>query len=215
MAVLACSMLCCNYDPHSSCNVQEMVDTYLFLSFFEIYYMLCGFMSQYASVNQCRRVGGSVCGCWNLEVVVSKVVGGFGHFGVAGRGAILGRTGCHQHADPFYSPFQQISGPSPILYGPWSTILSEAIINANAFILSPSNTLFSLESESPRMYPSIQSAGSLIVSTAAQLMMCDTTVFDFSCDNLFDVDSLVKHAPIISSVCATNRLFVDACFILA
>ncbi|KAH9049428.1 hypothetical protein EDB84DRAFT_1121635 [Lactarius hengduanensis] len=120
----------------------------------------CTFMSQCASVNQCRH------GLWVLEFgnVVSKVVGGFG------RGAILGRTGCHQHADPFCS---QSSRPSPILYNPWSTILSEAIVNANAFVLSPSNTLFSLESESPRMHPSIQSAGSLIVSAAAQLMMHD------------------------------------------
>lgn len=43
------------------------------------------------------------------------------------------------------------------------------ILTANAFVLPSSNAPFSLDSESPRMHPSIQSAGSLITSAAAQL----------------------------------------------
>ncbi len=46
----------------------------------------------------------------------------------------------------------------------------EAVVNANAFVFPSSNAPFSLESEAPRMHPSIQSAGSLITSAAAQLM---------------------------------------------
>ncbi|KAI9437949.1 S-adenosyl-L-methionine-dependent methyltransferase [Lactarius indigo] len=46
----------------------------------------------------------------------------------------------------------------------------EAAVNANAFVLPPSNAAFSFESEAPHMHPSIQSAGSLITSAAAQLM---------------------------------------------
>jgi hypothetical protein len=46
----------------------------------------------------------------------------------------------------------------------------EEVLAANALVLSSSNAPFSLESESPRMHPSIQSAGSLITSAAAQLM---------------------------------------------
>jgi hypothetical protein len=46
----------------------------------------------------------------------------------------------------------------------------EATVNANAFVLPSSNEPFSLESEASRMHPSIQSAGSLIASAAAQLM---------------------------------------------
>ena len=46
----------------------------------------------------------------------------------------------------------------------------EAAVNANALTLPSSNVPFSLESEAPRMHLSIQSAGSLITSAAAQLM---------------------------------------------
>ena len=46
----------------------------------------------------------------------------------------------------------------------------EAAVNTNAFTLPSSNVPFSLESEAARMHPSIQSAGSLITSAAAQLM---------------------------------------------
>jgi hypothetical protein len=46
----------------------------------------------------------------------------------------------------------------------------EEVLTANAFVLPSSNAPFSLESESPRMHPTIQSAGSLITSAAAQLM---------------------------------------------
>ena len=46
----------------------------------------------------------------------------------------------------------------------------EAAVNANAFTLPSSNVSFSLESEAPRMHPSVQSAGSLITSAAGQLM---------------------------------------------
>ena len=46
----------------------------------------------------------------------------------------------------------------------------ETVVNDNAYVLPSSNAPFSLESETPRMHPSIQSAGSLITSAAAQLM---------------------------------------------
>jgi len=46
----------------------------------------------------------------------------------------------------------------------------EEVLGANAFVLPSSNAPFSLASEAPRMHPSIQSAGSLITSAAAQLM---------------------------------------------
>ncbi|KAH9024032.1 O-methyltransferase [Lactarius deliciosus] len=46
----------------------------------------------------------------------------------------------------------------------------ETAVKANAFILPPSNAASSFESEAPHMHPSIQAAGSLITSAAAQLM---------------------------------------------
>jgi hypothetical protein len=46
----------------------------------------------------------------------------------------------------------------------------EAVVNDNAFVLPSTNSPFTLESEAPRMHPSMQSAGSLITSAAAQLM---------------------------------------------
>lgn len=46
----------------------------------------------------------------------------------------------------------------------------EGVLTANASVLPSSNTPFSPESESPRMHPDIQSAGTLITSAAAQLM---------------------------------------------
>ncbi|KAH8978956.1 S-adenosyl-L-methionine-dependent methyltransferase, partial [Lactarius akahatsu] len=45
-----------------------------------------------------------------------------------------------------------------------------AAVNTNAFVLPSSNQPFNLESEAPHMHPSIQSAGSIITSAAAQLM---------------------------------------------
>jgi hypothetical protein len=46
----------------------------------------------------------------------------------------------------------------------------EATVTANFLSLPPPDSPFGLESEAPRMYPAIQSAGSLITSAAAQLM---------------------------------------------
>ncbi|KAH9012305.1 S-adenosyl-L-methionine-dependent methyltransferase [Lactarius hengduanensis] len=46
----------------------------------------------------------------------------------------------------------------------------EAAVNTNAFVLPSPNQPFNLQSEAPHMHPSIQSAGSLITSAAAQLM---------------------------------------------
>ncbi len=46
----------------------------------------------------------------------------------------------------------------------------EAALSANQLVLPSPNAPFSLESEAPRMHPSIQSAGSFITSAAAQLM---------------------------------------------
>ncbi|KAH9167780.1 S-adenosyl-L-methionine-dependent methyltransferase [Lactarius sanguifluus] len=46
----------------------------------------------------------------------------------------------------------------------------ETAVNTNAFVLPSSNQSFNLQSEAPHMHPSIQSAGSLITSAAAQLM---------------------------------------------
>jgi hypothetical protein len=46
----------------------------------------------------------------------------------------------------------------------------EAAVKANAFTFPSSNVPVSLESEAPRMHPTIHSAGSFITSAAAQLM---------------------------------------------
>ena len=46
----------------------------------------------------------------------------------------------------------------------------EAVVNDNSLVLPSTNVPFSLESEAPRMHPSIQFSGSLITSAAAQLM---------------------------------------------
>jgi hypothetical protein len=46
----------------------------------------------------------------------------------------------------------------------------EEVVTANSFTFPSPNSTFSPESEAPRMHPAIQSAGSLIISAAAQLM---------------------------------------------
>jgi hypothetical protein len=46
----------------------------------------------------------------------------------------------------------------------------EEVVYANSFTFPSPDSTFSLESEAPRLHPAIQSAGSLIVSAAAQLM---------------------------------------------
>jgi len=46
----------------------------------------------------------------------------------------------------------------------------EAVITANSLTFPSQESPFSLESEAPRMHPTIQSAGLLITSAAAQLM---------------------------------------------
>lgn len=46
----------------------------------------------------------------------------------------------------------------------------EEVVIANAFTFPSPDSTFSPESEAPRMYPAIQSAGSLITAAAAQLM---------------------------------------------
>jgi hypothetical protein len=46
----------------------------------------------------------------------------------------------------------------------------EAVVTANSFTFPSPDSTFSPESEEPRMHPAIQSAGSLIVSAAAQLI---------------------------------------------
>ena len=46
----------------------------------------------------------------------------------------------------------------------------EAAVTANSFTIHSADSLFTVESEAQRMHPDILSAGSLITSTAAQLM---------------------------------------------
>ncbi len=46
----------------------------------------------------------------------------------------------------------------------------EAVITANSLTFPSQESPFSLESEAPRMHPTVQSAGLLITSAAAQLM---------------------------------------------
>ena len=46
----------------------------------------------------------------------------------------------------------------------------EEVVTANSFTFPSPDSTFSPESEAPRMHPAIQSAGSLIISAAAQLM---------------------------------------------
>jgi hypothetical protein len=67
-------------------------------------------------------------------------------------------------------------------------------LTANAAVLPPSNTPYSLESESPLLHPSVQSAGALITSAAAQLM------------------TLVAPAPLVigDMVTQVNRIIVVA-----
>ncbi|KAH9012303.1 S-adenosyl-L-methionine-dependent methyltransferase [Lactarius hengduanensis] len=90
------------------------------------------------------------------------------------------------------SPSPSLSGPTPLLsksttanYSATGVLAElkalaniiqssvddiEAAVNTNAFVLPSSNQPFNLQSEAPHMHPSIQSAGSLITSAAAQLM---------------------------------------------
>ena len=60
----------------------------------------------------------------------------------------------------------------------------EEVVNANSFTFPSPDSTFSPESEAPRMYPAIQSAGSLITAAAAQLMTIvrpvPFTLFDVS-----------------------------------
>ncbi len=46
----------------------------------------------------------------------------------------------------------------------------EEAVNTNGLVLPSSNVPFSLDSEAPLMHPSIQSAGSLIISAAGQIV---------------------------------------------
>jgi hypothetical protein len=46
----------------------------------------------------------------------------------------------------------------------------EAAVTANSFTIHSADSLFTVESEAQRMHPDILSAGSLITSTAVQLM---------------------------------------------
>ena len=46
----------------------------------------------------------------------------------------------------------------------------EAAVTANSFTFPSPDSMFSLETEAPRMHPAILSAGSLITSAATQLM---------------------------------------------
>ena len=46
----------------------------------------------------------------------------------------------------------------------------EEVATANSFTLPSPNSIFSLESEAPRMHPAVQSAAFLIESAAAQLL---------------------------------------------
>jgi hypothetical protein len=46
----------------------------------------------------------------------------------------------------------------------------EATVTANSFTYPSPDSIFSLETEAPRMHPAIMSAGSLITSAAAQLI---------------------------------------------
>jgi hypothetical protein len=70
----------------------------------------------------------------------------------------------------------------------------EEALTANASVLPSTNAPFSLESESPLLQPSVQSAGALITSAAAQLM------------------TLVRPAPLVISdiVMQVNRIIFVA-----
>ena len=46
----------------------------------------------------------------------------------------------------------------------------EVVVSVNSYSFPSPHSQFSLESEAPRMHPTIQSAGSLITSAAAQLI---------------------------------------------
>ena len=70
----------------------------------------------------------------------------------------------------------------------------EATVTANSFTYPSPDSTFSLETEAPRMHPSILSAGSLITSAAAQLITlvrpAPLTLFDVMMQVLLSVPSL-------------------------
>ncbi|KAH9042198.1 S-adenosyl-L-methionine-dependent methyltransferase [Lactarius pseudohatsudake] len=75
--------------------------------------------------------------------------------------------------------YSSVSGASQDVLGELKTLANiiqssvdkiEEVLSSNVLVLPSSNAPFSLESESPRMHSSIQSAGSLISSAATQLM---------------------------------------------
>jgi hypothetical protein len=69
----------------------------------------------------------------------------------------------------------------------------EATVTTNSFTYPSPDSIFSPETEAPRMHPAILSAGSLITSAAAQLMTlvrpAPLTVFDVSMQVLLSLPS--------------------------
>jgi hypothetical protein len=69
----------------------------------------------------------------------------------------------------------------------------EATVTANSFAYPSSDSIFSPETEAPRMHPAILSAGSLITSAAAQLITlvrpAPLTVFDVTMQVMLSVPS--------------------------
>jgi hypothetical protein len=64
----------------------------------------------------------------------------------------------------------------------------EGVVSANSFTFPSPDSMFSPESEAPRLHPAIQSAGALITSAAAQLI----TIVRPAPLTLFDITMQVK-----------------------
>jgi hypothetical protein len=71
----------------------------------------------------------------------------------------------------------------------------EGVVSANSFTLPSPDSKFSLESEAPLMHPTIQSAGALITSAAAQL----TTLVRPAPLTLVDITMQVKLKSLLSA----------------
>jgi hypothetical protein len=69
----------------------------------------------------------------------------------------------------------------------------EATVTANSFTFPASDSIFTPETEAPRMHPAIMSAGSLITSAAAQLTAlvrpAPMTLFDITMQVMWSVTS--------------------------
>ncbi|KAH9012304.1 S-adenosyl-L-methionine-dependent methyltransferase [Lactarius hengduanensis] len=85
----------------------------------------------------------------------------------------------------------------------------EAAVNTNAFVLPSPNQPFNLQSEAPHMHPSIQSAGSLITSAAAQLMTLVRPAPLVVLDVVMQVNTIVPTTSLFANHTGTIKFHVS------